>query len=445
MNQEDEVSGSVPRALNFSDVMENASPTGDFQIITNLPNNGGTFAPQSTVNFAINVPVNSFADMSRAYFKFTIENTGATNKLMLDKSAGGAGIIDSIRILSPTGQVISEQQHYNALTAFLADYTSPGHVDGYLNVAEGCTSAPLGKVPAGLAAGAAAITGRVEIAKSTSESFTHVPHGGLFNSDRYMPLGFINGQLQIQLQIASEQAGVLADKDKTSTWTSKGWELHIPIVRTAEDFNVNLRQLMSSGVNLNIHMKDWSNQQATVSSGSVGETNILLANRKRSVDAVFAMFRSSGSLSNQLEETSCARRTCGLLSYQYTVAGVDMPSKAVTGSATDIGEYMVNTQMALGKLGYSTASSIATRANYYQATDTTTGSVVVYALDLSAYKGVLAGKNLSSAMPLILKAQLGGDATSNATKIGSVVCDVFSQFDSILTLSGPTGSLTVSN
>lgn len=446
INVEQETSGSVPRALNYSDVMEAGQPSGQFQVITNLPNNGGTFAPQSTVNFALNVPVNSFVDMSRAYLKFSIENTGATNKLMLDKSAGAAGIIDSIKILSPTGQILSEQQHYNALTAMLADYTSPGHVDGFLNVAEGASAAPLGLVPIGEATGTTtAITNRVEIAAASTASFCHRPHGGMWNTDRYLPLGFINGQLQIQIQLASSEAGVVTDKTKTTTWQSLGWELHLPIVRTDESFNTNLRQLMSSGVNLNIHMKDWANQQATIGSGAVGQTNVLLANRKRSVNAVFGIFRTSGQLSNQLEETASARRTCGLLSYQYTVAGVDMPSKAITGGASDIGEYMVNTQMALGKLGYDVSSSVATRANYYLATDTTTGSLVVYALDMEAYKGVLSGMNLSSAMPLIFKPQLGGDAVSNATKIGAVVCDVFSHFDSILTLSGPTGALTVSN
>ena len=86
MNVEQETVGTVPKALNFSDVMEAGQPVSDWQIVTNLPNNGSTFAAQSTVNFAINVPVNSFADMSRAYFKFDIENTGSTNKVFLDKS-----------------------------------------------------------------------------------------------------------------------------------------------------------------------------------------------------------------------------------------------------------------------------------------------------------------------------------------------------------------------
>ena len=446
MNQEQEMSGAVPKALNYSDVMEAGQPTGDFQIITNLPNNGAIFSAQSTVNFSINVPVNSFADMSRAYFKFSIENTGATNKLFLDKSAGGASVIDNLKILSPTGGVISEIQHYNALTAMLADYTTPGHVDGFLNVAEGCSATPLGLVPIGSETVNASIpTGsRVEVAAASTVSVTHTPHGGFFNAERYLPLGFINGQCQIQLQLANDGAGVWTEKDKPTTWRTSGWELHIPIVRTPEDFNTNLRQLMSSGVSLNIHMKDWANQQATVSAGTVGNTNILLANRKRSVNALFGIFRLSSQLSDTEIETAAARRTCGVTQYQYSVAGIDMPSKQVTGGASDLGQYMVNTQMALHKLGYDTSSSTATRANYYSASDINNGSLVCYALDLEAYKGVLSGKNLSSAMPLVFKPTLI-DSSANAAKTVSVICDVFSSFDSIMTLSGPTGSLTVSN
>ena len=425
MNVEQEMGGSVPRALNYSDVMEAGQPSGDFQIITNLPNNGSTFAAQSTVNFALNVPVNSFADMSRAYFKFAIENTGSTNKVYLDKSAGGASIIDNLKILSPTGGVISEIQHYNALTAMLNDYTSASHVDGYLNVAEGCSGAPTNLVPIGKTTANTSISNRVEVAASSTISLTHTPHGGFFNSERYLPLGFINGQCQIQIQIANDGAGVFTATSKSSTWTSKNWELHIPIVRTPEDFNTNLRQLMASGVSLNIHMKDWVNQQATISSGTVGDTNVLLANRKRSVNALFAMFRLSSQLSDTLVETAAARRTCGVQQYQFSVAGVDMPSKPIAGSETDLGEYMVNTQMALGKLGYDTSASTATRSNYYNGTDKDNGSLVVYALDLDAYKGVLSGKNLSSAMPLIFKPQLLNNSTKNAAQSVACICDVF--------------------
>lgn len=446
-----EPSGSVPKALNYSDVMEAGQPTGDFQVIKNLPNNGGTFAPQSTVNFAINVPVNSFADMSRAYFKFTVKNTGSSEDLYFDKSTGGAGIIDTLKVISPTGGVISEIQHYNALVAMLNDYTSPGHVDGFLNVAEGCSKSPLGLLPCADPAGYAAadIPGeapsRQKVAVSNQVSVCHVPHGGIFNCERYLPLGFINGQVQIQLQLTSLNAGLWAEKTKPSTWTSEGWELHIPIVRTPEDFNTNLRQLMASGVNLNIHMTDWTNNQATISSGTVGSASILLANRKRSVNAVFTCLRRSDQMNDIDVETASARRTCGITSYQYSIAGVDMPSAPITGGATDRSEYMVNTQMALGKLGYNTSSSVATTDNYYNGTDTTGGSLVVYALDLEAYKGVLSGKNLSSAMPLIFKPTLKDDSTANVAKTVSVILDCYSHFDSMLTLSGVTGALTVSN
>ena len=447
--QDIEQSGSVPRALNYSDVMQAGQPTGDLQTVCVLPNNGSSYNPQSTVNFAVNVPVNSFADMSRAYFKFKINNTGGVNEFFLDKSAGGAGIWDSVKIISPTGGTLSEIHHYNALTAMLADYTNPGHVDGFLNVAEGTSSKPLALIPVGTGKVAADVPGttatRVAVEHSTSISVCHVPHGGMFNCDRYLPLGFINGQLQIQIQLASLGGGVWTEKAKPTTWTSDSWELHIPIVRTPEDFNTNLRQLMASGVNLSIHMKDWANQQATIASGTVGQTNVLLANRKRSVDAVFACLRRSDQLANTEVETAAARRTCGVTSYQYSIAGVEMPSKPVTGGATDLSEYMINTQMALKKLGYDTSSSTATRANYYNGADTTEGSLVVYALDLEAYRGVLSGKNLSSAMPLIFKPTLLDDSAKNVAKTQAVVADVFSHFDSILTLSGVTGALTVSS
>ena len=450
----EEQTTSVPKSLNYSDVVQAGSPSGEYTVVTNLPNNGGNFKAGQTINIAVNVPVNSFADLKRAYLKYTIKNTDTSEACFLDKSVGGVACFDAVKVLSPTGGPLSDIQHYNALCSLINDYTMASHADSVLNIREGSCKTPLTTVPL-----AAAYTkpgsgtpdtldtsGRVKLAAGGSESFVHKLHGGLFNADRLIPLGFINGQLQIQIQLAQNGAGVLAYKTKTNVWEISGVELHIPVVKTGEEFNQNLRQLMGSGVNLNIHMKDWVNQQATISAGSESNVDVLLANRKRSVDAAFVCLRKSSDVNDIEVEGVCGRKSCGISGYQFSVAGIDMPSKQIVSGATDFGEVIANTELAFNRLGSELSGALVNRDNYRPANDRTSSCPIAYCLDMETYKDKISGKNLSSAMPLIFKSVLGSGDTNQAGSGGAaVLLDCFTKFDSMLTLSGLTGSLTISN
>lgn len=449
----EEQTTSVPKSLNYSDVVQAGSPAGEYQVVTNLPNNGGSFKAGQTINIAVNVPVNSFADLKRAYLKYTIKNTDTSEACFLDKSVGGIACFDAVKVLSPTGGPLSDIQHYNALCSLINDYTMASHADSVLNIREGTCKTPMSTSPLAAAytkpeSGTDTLdtSGRVKLAAGGSESFVHKLHGGLFNADRLIPLGFINGQLQIQIQLAQNGAGVLAYKTKTNVWEISGVELHIPVVKTGEEFNQNLRQLMGSGVNLNIHMKDWVNQQATISAGSESNVDVLLANRKRSVDAAFVCLRKSSDVNDIEVEGVCGRKSCGISGYQFSVAGIDMPSKQIVSGATDFGEVIANTELAFNRLGSELSGALVNRDNYRPANDRTSSCPIAYCLDMETYKDKISGKNLSSAMPLIFKGVLGSGDTNQAGSGGAaVLLDCFTKFDSMLTLSGLTGSLTISN
>ncbi len=441
-------SGSVPKALNYSDVIQQGTPPGDLQYIVNLPNNGGTFSPSQTINISVNAPVNSLCDFSRAYLKFKINNTSSSDDGFLDRSAGGAAVIDSFKVLSPTGGVISDIQHYGPLVALLNDYVDINHQDSFFKVTLGTMASPLAELPIakGTTSGTTPVVPvrRVKIEKTKSKTITHRPHGGLFTADRYFPIGFVNGQMQFQIGLAANATGLTSADGKDATWTVSGVELHLPVIRTPEDFNVNLRQLLGSGVNLNIHMKDWSNAQATVAQNTTGSTDILFANRKRSVNSVLAIFRKSSDITNVEAESVSCRKSLGITGYQFSVAGVEMPSKQISGDLTDLGEYMINTQMALDKIGYGQARGMVTDNNILRADDEGDGCVVAYGLDMQAYKGVLSGKNLSSAMPLVFRPTIGSGSASQ-TNSAACTCDLYSHYDTMLTLSGVTGAVSVSN
>tara|TARA_R100001440_G_scaffold68980_1_gene90657 strand:- start:64 stop:1416 length:1353 start_codon:yes stop_codon:yes gene_type:complete len=442
---------ATPNALAYSDTIRVGVPSGDLQYIVNLPNNGSVYQPSQTVNFSINVPHGAMADMKRAFLRYTIKNKSSTSgeDFYLDRACGGVAVIDSMKILGTTGQLISDIQQYNALVAMLNDYSNGAHVESSLNLMEGCSKVTIGTTPVMADGTTTSLASRTKVAIGKSRVITHIPKGGFFNADKYLPLGMLNGQVQLQIGLAAAQTPVTALNGKTADWEVSGWELHIPIIKVSEEFQSNFRQLMASGVNMSIHTVDFTNNQATIASGSSGQQEILFANRKRSAKSVFVINRRSANLTQAECESVSARQSCGTLSYQFSIAGTDMPSQPVKGQLKageeNYGEYYAQMQRALGHFGSTFRGSCADVDNYMVAADKTAGSLVVYALDLEAYSGVLAGKNLSSAMPLIYKPTLSSTDTENVAISHAVSVSAYTAFDSMLVVDGITGSLTAVN
>ena len=441
---------ATPNALAYSDTIRVGVPAGDLQYIVNLPNNGSVYQPSQTVNFSINVPHGSMCDMKRAFFRFAIKNkkSGTGEEAYLDRACGGVAVIDSMKVLGTTGQVISDIQQYNALVALLNDYSNPGMSETSNNIMEGSSDVAI-KTPVLADGSTTTLASRVELGLGKTRVITHIPKGGFFNADKYLPLGMLNGQIQIQIGLAATNTALTALDGKTLDWEVSGWELHIPIIKVSEEFQSNFRQLMASGVNMSIHAVDFTTNQATIATGSSGQQEILFANRKRSAKSVFVINRKSSDLTSAECESVSARRSCGTTQYQFSIAGTDMPSQPAKGQlaagSENYGEYYAQMQRALGHFGSTFRGSCANVSNYMVAADKTAGSLVAFSLDLEAYSGVLAGKNLSSAMPLIYKPTLSTTATENVAKEAAVSVSAFTAFDTMLVVDGITGSLTAVN
>lgn len=443
---------ATPSVLSYSDQIRVGVPAGDLQYITNLPNNGGTFGYSQSVNFSVNVPHGCFVDMKRAYIRYNIKNTSAVadSDYIMDRACGGVAVIDSMKWLGTTGGVISDIQNYNALVALLNDFTNGNTVQSTGNLTEGASSAPNGLVPID-AAGDLATAGlsRRTIAIGKEATISHVPKGGMWNADKLLPLGMLNGQVQLQIGLATQTAGGHTITAKTLEWETNSWELHLPIIKVSEEFQSNFRQLMASGVSMSIHTVDFSTNQATIASSAEGQQTVLFANRRRSAKSVFTIARKVSDLSDDKVESASARRSCGTQQYNYSISGIDMPSQpvksSVNASSANYGEVICEMNRALGHLGSTFRGSVANATNFMPAADKTVAGLAVFSLDLEAYQGVLAGKNLSSSLPLIYRPTFSGTATENAAKEAAVQLSCYTAFDSMLVIDGVSGSLTAVN
>ena len=441
---------ATPPAMSYSNLIKVGVPQGDLQYITNIPLNGSVFNPQQSIRLALSVPLNSFVDLKRAYIKFRVNNPDTSAGMTLDPSAGAGAFIDTMRIYDGSGGILQETIHYNALVSLINDLSGSQHVQSSGNVLNGCIETPF-KAPVS-GAGQADIadsTERAVIAKETSKEFIHVPIGEFWNMSRLAPLGFASGISTVELTLPNVNTPVTLNSGVSSftAWTVSNVSLHLPIIRCGEEFNNSFRQMISSGIPINIHSVGWSNSQQNISSSTTGVVDLTFSSRKRSVKSLVAICRESGDITNYKVDSCGARKSLGISSYAYSLGGVQIPSHRVQINSDDPAatEVYANLEMMQGRLGHTQSGSCINRSNFKQSNDQTAGSKIAYGLDLQAYNGVQSGKNLSGAgVPIVLNATLGA-STANAAADAAILVDLYLQYDCIFTLDGVSGVIAKSD
>jgi hypothetical protein len=443
--------------MRYSDLIKVGVPAGDLQYVTNIPLNGSEFSPDQTVRIALSVPINAFVDLKRAYIKFRINNKDTTHRISLDPSAGCAAVINAMRVYDGSGGLLQEINHYNALYSLMSDLSGSQHYQSSLNMLNGNNETPFTAPVSGVGGtGTGDDTTRVLIAGSASADFVHVPMGEFWNMSRLCPLGFASGISTVELSLASANLPFTFNNTVTSitAWTVSNFELHLPIIKCGEEFNNSFRQMISSGIAINIHSVGYSNSQQNISASSTGTVDLTFSSRKRSVKSLVAIIRKNADLSSLVVDSCGARKSCGISSYAFSVGGVQIPSQRTQITSNDAAGTSVYAQLEMmqGRLGHTQSGTCCNRDNFRAADDVASGSKIAYGVDLQCYDGVQSGKNLSGAgVPIVLNAVLGTGTTnitsgtaSGSAASGAALVDLYTQFDCIYTLDGVSGVLSKS-
>jgi hypothetical protein len=444
------------------------TPIADTQIHTLIPSNGGTFSPNQQIRIPFNIPTDSFANLKGAYLNYTINNsTTNTKNLYLDPVVGGAGIIDTWRVVSGTGALLEEIQHYSVIYGICADMVSEDHRATHLAVMERSAPNPtsLGALSQGLAAGAdlgAADSGRENniIPGDGNVRVSHKPMSGLFNADRLCPLGFATGTSYVEITLPSANnpfAVSSGDVGQTVGWTISNVELVVPVLRMGSEFNSSFRQLLSAGVPINWHSTSYHNVQSSVSQGVAQITNTVSA-RKRSVKSIISCLRRTADLSSNAVDSNTARRSGGITQWNYEVGGIQYPAKdikqnsalAITASGLNMGESFATLMNCFANLGNIYTGTCIAQNTFIADNDLTKASKIAYGLDLESYghSDVQSGKNLANqGLPIVFNATIKtGAATSFLTDANTTgLLDTFLMYDVIYTLDGVSGTISASS
>jgi hypothetical protein len=455
----------TPSVLRYSDQIPQMSPQMDLQYVTLIPSNGASFSANQEIRVPINVPADSFCDMKKAYFRFKVTHPTAagTNDsgILMDPYAGIASFISTFRVVSGTGALLEEIQHYDALCAIMRIYENMDVVSTRRAVTEGTTQTPLTAVSISHTTGVPlsdGVGGKQKIAGTQSRIYCHEPVSAVFNADKLMPFGYTQGTSYVSLQLNSANGAVCQFNNASNSaaaWTISEVELVMPVLRPGPEFANNFRTLIQSGLPINIHSVGFQNSQQNIAENATGMETITFSTRKRSVKSVLTALRINSSLSSIVMNSSSGFKTNDCVDYQYSVGGKRIPSAPIKvqmdDNGYDGGSLLNNTLQALGHYnsnlrGFS--GDFDTAGGKFlvaAAEDDTLSSKAVFALDLETYGEGLSGMNLAGqGLPLVLHLNSGGDA-GRASTDGALIADLYVVHDVIFTLDGVSGTLSASS
>ena len=454
---------TTPFEMRLSEVPSMPQPQLDLTYSTAIPSNGGTFTANQEVRIPFNVPSECFVDLKRAYLKFNFKNTSASS-IYLDPSIGGASVIDNWRVVGGTGALLEEVIHYNNYSAMLRVNDNHAKVSSVNHEEDGAGTdsclAQLVSDATGISNGTLVTTGATEVAAAGTRTITHRPNSALFNADRYMPLGYTQGVSYISITLCGNSTAAIAPNDAAPgvvSYETSNWELHLPILKPGPDFAAMFRSAMGSGVPIQIHSVGVQNTQQTITGGSSQSETLTFSTRKRSVKALLAGIRINSSVTNPEANSVSGFLNCAISRYNWAIGGVRIPAQQIECSASDKGELMANTQMALGYFnsdlrgcdcisGLYNAKPVS--IFYRNATDDKLAkcSRCLFSLDLESYNAAYAGKNLAGqGLPLVLHAQTGDGAQNFGGVNTACLVDTFVLHDTMFILDGATGVISANS
>ncbi len=458
---------TTPFEMRLSEVPSMPQPQLDLSYSTAIPSNGGTFGANQEVRIPFNVPSECFVDLKRAYLKFNLKNDGSGAVVYLDPSVGGASVIDNWRIVGGTGALLEEVIHYNNYSAMLRVNDNHHKVSSVNHEEDGagtdsCLSALVSQptTGAGVADAVLTLTGATALANNGTRTITHRPNSAFFNADRYMPLGYTQGVSYLSITLSAASTAAIAPNDAgpgVVAYETSNWELHLPILRPGPEFAAMFRSAMGSGVPIQIHSVGVQNTQQTITGGSSQSETLTFSTRKRSVKSLLAGIRVNAALTNPEANSVSGFMNCAISEYNYAVGGIRIPAQQIKCSASDKGELMANTQMALGYYnsdlrGCDCISSLdlpkPVSIYYRSAANDKTGlcSRSLFSLDLESYDAAYAGKNLAGqGLPLVLHAQTGDGVNNFGGAATACLVDLFVVHDVMYILDGATGIITANS
>ena len=336
--------GAVPRQLGYEAALPLAINSRS-QRRSFFPDNGATFTSGNNTQIHMRLNADAFLDSAHSYLKFKVDLSGG------DIAAGtfdpdvGVPWINRIRI-SSGGQVIEDVEDWNKLYAFLllnqsgSDYSiKNGKASGFNMSSLDATALPGAAAAGSVLKYGDAATGVVGFDGANKQTFEYcLPlMTGFFNLDKYLPLLFINGGIDVDIYLEDPHvcgnfsAGTTAGKEQLPDlkYVVTNVEYMATLINLDADFNMRLKSIIDSAGMLQLSGTTFRHIQNAVTPAS--DMTITCPIRVKSIKSIFTLFEPTdgGRATKTGRYILSNSQRCGITQWQFRIGSVVYPAKPV--------------------------------------------------------------------------------------------------------------------
>lgn len=326
-----------------------------------IPSNGTTFTPsQRVIRLELNGPM--FMDPRNSFLRFDItplNSAGAAigGTVNVNSNAlisSGHNIVERLVITGPDGTELERIENYNVLAEMLLDFTVS---DDTIRSYRSYTEAVGDMNDFGLQAYETIVGAYTDADGSRTICLKLI--SGLLQNKRYLPLLALRGSglvLELYLSPATTAFYSLGDAGTNPSLVSSYKVNNIEYVARCvdfdESFNRTFMDILRSNGELQFHGTSFHNFVYTTA-WQTGYQNVPIAERARSLKAIFAVQRIQSSTSNLYHDSLATRERAGTVSYVFNIGGMRYPSAPIKLTQASYGgaaEALIELQKAFGVL-----------------------------------------------------------------------------------------------
>jgi hypothetical protein len=309
-------SGQVPLSAQYAVGGLPISSDSARRTIKLFPQNGTsgyTYGTNGTIRLDL-PPSIGFLDVHNSYLSFRIRVDNSvvdmSKKCRLDKHS--MSWCRNFTIQSSTGAVIEQLDHYNLLVNLLHKATSP---DDY--------ASSIGQMLDGTGDKA---TRNAAFAHPIGKQYVCGFDGsGILNgSTPYLPIGFLQGPLTIEMELAPFADCFVGSKKGTAelNYIIDNVEYIASVITFGQDYNAIFeRQLRSDGIDIS-----YSSYRAHTTSINSAKEDIQISQNAKSVKGVYSVLRSKGKYRSPLFDSLTTYKSGNLKEIQYNLGGREYPT-----------------------------------------------------------------------------------------------------------------------
>ena len=193
------------------------------------------------------------------------------------------------------------------------------------------------------------------------------------------------GGLVLELTLDTDANCLFTNGNTASTYSVSDVNYVGQMVEFEERFNQSFRSMLSQQGGIQFHGTTYRSHQYNFTSAASGSAVVPVAERSKSIKALYTIFRRSDVLNDDEKYAISRRCSNDVENVQWKIGSNVFPSQPVKGSSTDKSQFVAELVKAVSSLGDVRMGSVINNTNFAIIDVSAAFGTAFYGLDLESY------------------------------------------------------------